>query len=134
MQQEEKQGDFLSLTAAAVLVYNQATGDITDDPGLLQEVARCIARHAQLHGKSQYSEEVRPIPEAALRTSTFEDAAHHLLAPNGACHYRDSQHRISRFPKNPPHPRGALQVSRDAGNVEPSKRRPLVVVVDGGGW
>src|SRR5687768_1602008 len=89
MQEHEKQEDFLSLTAAAVLVYNHATGDITDDPKLLQEVARCIASHAQLHGKSRYFQELRPIPQAALSASVFEDAAHRLIAPKGACDYSD---------------------------------------------
>jgi hypothetical protein len=97
MQEQEKQEDFLSLTAAAVLVYNQATGDITDDPRLLQEVARRIASHAQLHGRSQYSQELRPIPQAALRTSIFEDAAHRLIAPNGACDYCDLSIALADF-------------------------------------
>jgi hypothetical protein len=97
MRKQEKQENFLSLTAAAVLVYNEATGNITDDPGLLQEVARCIASHAQLHGKSQYSQEFRPIPQAGLHISTFEDAAHRLLAPNGACDYRDLSIALADF-------------------------------------
>jgi hypothetical protein len=97
MQRQEKQEDFLSLTAAAVLVYNHATGDITDDPGLLQEVARCIASHAQLHGKSPYSQEFRPIPRAALHASVFEDAAHRLIASNGTCDYSDLSIALADF-------------------------------------
>jgi hypothetical protein len=80
--QKEAPSDVISLTAAAALAHNAATGHISDDPALLDQVARVIAERTRVFARRPREPDYRLVLPAEIAQGFIEGGGKYLSFPD----------------------------------------------------